>query len=158
MRRARIDRFLPTPPVPAQSDRIASMPLAERVRRKIVPQRGFCSIAPADQVRDALVSGNGAMSIELMGDPYAERILFHHEGLLMPWKSPWRRSVRHLCKRNWRGRERPRSQICPSAPESEPDGQDTSTHDPGVSGGLIFTTTSLPTTRTSISRRRNTRP
>jgi hypothetical protein len=64
------------------------MPLEERVKRRMVPDRGFCSIAPADQVRDALVSGNGAMSIELMGDPYAERILFHHEGLLMPWKRP----------------------------------------------------------------------
>jgi len=64
------------------------MPLEERVKRRMVPDRGLCSIAPADQVRDALVSGNGAMSIELMGDPYAERILFHHEGLLMPWKRP----------------------------------------------------------------------
>ncbi len=28
------------------------------------------------------------MTIELMGDPYAEQILFHHESLLMPWKKP----------------------------------------------------------------------
>ena len=28
------------------------------------------------------------MNIELMGDPYAEQILFHHESLLMPWKRP----------------------------------------------------------------------
>ena len=28
------------------------------------------------------------MNIELMGDPYAEQILFHHEDLLMPWKRP----------------------------------------------------------------------
>ena len=64
------------------------MPLAERVRRKIVPQRGFCSIAPGDLVSESLTSGNGAMNIELMGDPYAEQILFHHESLLMPWKRP----------------------------------------------------------------------
>ena len=64
------------------------MPLAERVRRKIVPQRGFCSIAPGDLVSESLISGNGAMHIELMGDPYAEQILFHHESLLMPWKRP----------------------------------------------------------------------
>ncbi|HXR06520.1 MAG TPA: glycoside hydrolase N-terminal domain-containing protein, partial [Candidatus Acidoferrum sp.] len=64
------------------------MPLAERVRRKIVPQRGFCSIAPGDLVSESLISGNGAMNIELMGDPYAEQILFHHESLLMPWKRP----------------------------------------------------------------------
>ena len=64
------------------------MPLAERVRRKIVPQRGFCSIAPGDLVSECLTSGNGAMNIELMGDPYSEQILFHHESLLMPWKRP----------------------------------------------------------------------
>ena len=34
------------------------------------------------------MSGNGAMRIELMGDPYAEQVLFHHESLLMPWKKP----------------------------------------------------------------------
>ncbi len=64
------------------------MPLAERVRRKIVPQRGFCSIAPGDLVSESLISGNGAMNIELMGDPYSEQILFRHESLLMPWKRP----------------------------------------------------------------------
>jgi hypothetical protein len=64
------------------------MPLAERVRRKIVPQRGFCSIAPGNLVSESLTSGNGAMNIELTGDPYSEQILFHHESLLMPWKRP----------------------------------------------------------------------
>lgn len=56
------------------------------MRRKIVPRRGFCSIAPGSLVSESLISGNGAMNIELMGDPYAEQILFHHESLLMPWK------------------------------------------------------------------------
>jgi hypothetical protein len=28
------------------------------------------------------------MTIELMGDPYSEQVLFHHESLLMPWKKP----------------------------------------------------------------------
>jgi alpha-L-fucosidase 2 len=88
LRRAQSDPFLPTPPAPAQSYSIAPMPLAERVRRQLVPQRGFCSIAPADAANESLVSGNGAMRIELMGDPYAEQILFHHESLLMPWTKP----------------------------------------------------------------------
>jgi alpha-L-fucosidase 2 len=88
MSRAQSDRFLPAPPAPARSYPIAPMPLAERVRRKIVPPRGFCSIAPADTVSESLVAGNGAMRIELVGDPYAEQVLFHHEGLLMPWKKP----------------------------------------------------------------------
>ncbi len=62
------------------------MPLKERTRRKIVPQHGFCSIAPGNSVRETLTSGNGTMNIELMGDPYSEQILFHHESLLMPWQ------------------------------------------------------------------------
>jgi len=82
------DPFLPKPPEVGRSYPISPMPLEERVGRKIVPQRGFCSIAPGDLVREALTSGNGTMNIELMGDPYSEQILFHHESLLMPWKRP----------------------------------------------------------------------
>ena len=82
------DRFLPKQPAPARSYPIAPMPLAQRVSRKIVPQRGFCSIAPGELVSEALITGNGSMTLELMGDPYAEQILFHHESLLMPWKKP----------------------------------------------------------------------
>jgi hypothetical protein len=88
LRRVRGESLLPKPPAPANASSISPMPLAERVSRKIVPQRGFCSIAPGSLVSEALTSGNGAMSIELMGDPYAEQILFHHESLLIPWKKP----------------------------------------------------------------------
>src|ERR1035441_2545307 len=74
LRRAQEDKFLPKPPVVADSYqpdavKISPMPLAERVRRKIVPRRGFCSLMPGD---GALLSGNGAMSIELDCDPYKE--------------------------------------------------------------------------------------
>ncbi len=68
LRRAQEDKFLPKPPLPAEPLRpgavqISPMPLAERIRRKIVPRRGFCSICrPASGV---LLSGNGAVSIEL---------------------------------------------------------------------------------------------
>ena len=78
---------MPKPPAPATYP-ISPMPLAERIRRKVVPQRGFCSIAPGKLVSDSLISGNGTMNIELTGDPYEEQILFHHECLLMPWKRP----------------------------------------------------------------------
>jgi hypothetical protein len=88
LRRARSDKFLPKPPAPARSYEVSPMPLAERVKRKIVPQRGFCSMAPGNVVSESLTSGNGAMNIELMGDPYSEQVLFHHESLLMPWKRP----------------------------------------------------------------------
>ena len=86
--RVQKDPFLPKPPAAGRSYPITPMPLAERVRRKVVPQRGFCSIAPAEAANESLISGNGAMKIELTGDPYAEQILFHHESLLMPWKKP----------------------------------------------------------------------
>lgn len=88
LHRVQADRFLPKPPTPARSYPIAPMPLAQRVSRKIVPKRGFCSIAPGELVSECLTTGNGSMTLELMGDPYAEQILFHHEGLLMPWKKP----------------------------------------------------------------------
>ncbi len=88
LRRVQGDRFLPGPPSLARPYPISPMPLAERLKRKIVPRRGFCSIAPGSLVSEALTAGNGAMNIELMGDPYAEQILFHHESLLMPWKKP----------------------------------------------------------------------
>jgi len=87
LRRVQGDPFLPKPPT-ARSYPISPMPLAERVRRKLVPLRGFCSVAPGDLVSETLTTGNGAMNLELMGDPYAEQILFHHESLLLPWKRP----------------------------------------------------------------------
>lgn len=59
LRRAQSDQFLPKPPVvadstPADAVKISPMPLSERVRRKIVPRRGFCSLSPNS---GALLSG-----------------------------------------------------------------------------------------------------
>jgi alpha-L-fucosidase 2 len=88
LRRARADKYLPKSPMSARSYQVSPMPLAERIKRKIVPQHGFCSITPSGLASESLLSGNGAMRIELMGDPYSEQILFHHESLLMPWKRP----------------------------------------------------------------------
>ena len=51
LRRVQGEPLLPKPPVvreAAGAVRITPMPLAERVRRKIVPQRGFCSLAPGN--------------------------------------------------------------------------------------------------------------
>jgi alpha-L-fucosidase 2 len=94
LRRGREDGFLPKPPAFAESYRLADvkispMPLAERVRRKIVPRRGFCSIAPGATFGEALISGNGAMNVEMTCDPYSEQILFRHESLMMPYKRPY---------------------------------------------------------------------
>ncbi len=90
LRRAQGGKFLPKPPVVVDSSgpgdmRISPMPLAERVRRKIVPRRGFCSLSPSS---GALLSGTGAVSIELEGDPYTEQIPFRHEMLYVPRRRP----------------------------------------------------------------------
>jgi hypothetical protein len=88
VRRARKEPLLPKLPEPGKAYPMTPMPLAERLKRKIVPQQGFCSIAPAEAVNESLISGSGAMNIELLGDPYSEQVLFHHESLLLPWKKP----------------------------------------------------------------------
>jgi alpha-L-fucosidase 2 len=65
------------------------MQLSERLKRNIVPRRGFCSLQPGRTTSEGLTTGNGPMYIEVGCDPYAEQILFHHESLLMPWKRPF---------------------------------------------------------------------
>ena len=93
LRNVKADKYLPQLPVFAESYqsppvKITPMSLAERLKRKIVPRHGFCSIAPSKSVNDSLFTGSGAMNIELTGDPYSEQVIFHHESLLMPWKRP----------------------------------------------------------------------
>jgi alpha-L-fucosidase 2 len=88
--RVQKDELLPKPPVTVDSSRagavqISPMSFAERIKRKIVPQRGFCSLAPGN---GALLSGNGAMSIELTCDPYTEQVPFRHELLYTPRRRP----------------------------------------------------------------------
>jgi hypothetical protein len=94
LKRARADKFLPKPGVFRDSDGpagvlVSPMPLAERVKRNIVPRRGFCSTAPGASFNEGLTSGNGAMNIEAMCDPYSEQVLFRHESLMMPYKRPY---------------------------------------------------------------------
>ncbi len=82
LHRAQSDQLLPKPPRHAHVA-IPPMPLEERIRRKIVPQRGFCCLTPGGE---ALSSGNGAVNIEIKGDPFTERIPFSHESLFIPRK------------------------------------------------------------------------
>ena len=82
LRQGQLSQFLPKLPE-SVSVSISPMPLEERIKRKIVPQRGFCSLAPGG---DSLLSGNGTMNVELMGDPFTEQIPFSHESLFAPKK------------------------------------------------------------------------
>ncbi|MBZ5618800.1 MAG: hypothetical protein LAQ69_08770 [Acidobacteriia bacterium] len=92
LKRAREDKFLPKPSAfrdgPAEVT-VSPMPLAERIKRKIVPRRGFCSTATGASFSEGLTSGNGAMNLEMTCDPYSEQILFRHESLMMPYKRPY---------------------------------------------------------------------
>jgi alpha-L-fucosidase 2 len=91
LKKIRSEKNLPKPIVSpgsyqSSSDvQITPMLLKERIRRKIVPQQGFCSLAPGG---DALLSGNGAVNIEVAGNPYTELIPFSHESLFAPRKKP----------------------------------------------------------------------
>ena len=73
---------------PSPAVQVSAMSLTERLKRKIIPRRGFCSIAPGSTLSEGLTCGNGAINIEMTCDPYSEQILFHHESLLMPWRRP----------------------------------------------------------------------
>jgi hypothetical protein len=86
--RVRADKYLPGPPVFAKSKltpaiQISPMSLEDRIRLNIVPQRGFCSLAPGGE---SLSSGYGAVNIEVAGNPYTELIPFSHESLFTPRK------------------------------------------------------------------------
>ena len=87
LKRTQSDKFLPKKPK-YRHPIIPPMPLEERIKRNIVPYRGFCSLVPGG---DALISGNGAISIEIPGNPYTEQISLSHESLFAPRKSHWRR-------------------------------------------------------------------
>ncbi len=79
-------KYLPKKPVFAESKlnpevRISPMPLSERLKRNVVPRRGFCCTSPGGE---ALIAGNGPVNIEVIGNPYSERISFSHESLFTP--------------------------------------------------------------------------
>ena len=82
LKRTQSDKFLPKKPK-YRHPIIPPMPLEERIKRNIVPYRGFCSLVPGG---DALISGNGAISIEIPGNPYTEQISLSHESLFAPRK------------------------------------------------------------------------
>ena len=82
LHRSQSDQFLPKSPKYVNFT-ISPMPLEERIRHKFVPQQGFCSLSPGG---DALISGNGAVNIEMAGNPYTEQIPFSHESLFTPRK------------------------------------------------------------------------
>jgi len=69
--------------------RITPMPLAERIKRGVVPARGVVSIAPGVESNDLLKSGNGKMHINIYGNPLSELVTFRQEKIQLPWPIPF---------------------------------------------------------------------
>jgi hypothetical protein len=65
------------------------MPLSERISRGIVPRRGVCTTAPSGSAHEGFVTGYGPVYVEVLGDPFSDQVLFHHERLMVPWKRPF---------------------------------------------------------------------
>ena len=59
-----------------------AMPLEKR--RQILPVHNVCSLWPADTAREDFVTGNGIQRLEMMGDPYDDKLIFNHEMLYEP--------------------------------------------------------------------------
>ncbi|MDR8393800.1 glycoside hydrolase N-terminal domain-containing protein [Aliifodinibius sp. S!AR15-10] len=72
-----------------ENQQISPMPLHERVKRNMVPEKGLASIIPGGGHNDMLMSGNGKMDVQVYGDPLSEQIVFRHERLVIPWKLPF---------------------------------------------------------------------
>lgn len=69
-----------------ESSGVVPMPRAERIRRGVVPKRGFVSTGVDG---GSLISGDGTMMVELPGIPLSDQIAFRHEALIQPWKTPF---------------------------------------------------------------------
>lgn len=82
LNRLKSGKYSPKKPEFASTN-FSAMHLSERLKRNVVPRRGFCCIAPGGE---GLSAGNGAVNIEVIGNPYAERISFNHESIFTPRK------------------------------------------------------------------------
>ena len=73
----RLDENLVAHPFP-----YTSMPLERR--KNVLPSRNACSLAPAEDVSDAISTGNGFQRIDILGNPYHEELTFSQEALYTP--------------------------------------------------------------------------
>jgi len=71
-----------TPP----NERITPMSLADRIRLGAVAKRGMCSTVAAQSRGNALLTGNGNMTVNVLGDPFAEQLIFGRQHMQRPWK------------------------------------------------------------------------
>jgi hypothetical protein len=62
--------------------RYGAMPLDRR--GALLPERSVCSLYPASEMGDALITGNGFQRVDVLGDPYNEALEFTQEALYEP--------------------------------------------------------------------------
>lgn len=66
--------------------RPSPMPLAERIRRGVIPKRGLVSTGVDG---GTFISGDGKMSVDVSGFPLTEQVSFGLDSLVQPWKMPF---------------------------------------------------------------------
>ncbi len=56
-------------------------------RRGVLPYKNVCSLYPAKADEDVLVTANGRQRLDIVGDPYHERVIYRRERIMdMRWK------------------------------------------------------------------------
>jgi len=67
--------------------RLKYEPMSYEKRRELLPQKSICSLYPAKSDIDVVVTGNGRQRIDVIGEPYHERIIYKRERIMdMRWK------------------------------------------------------------------------
>lgn len=62
-------------------------PMDIEKRRELLPNKNVCSLYPAKADEDVLVTANGRQRLDIVGDPYHERVIYRRERIMdMRWK------------------------------------------------------------------------
>lgn len=67
--------------------RLKYHPMDIEKRRSLLPYKNVCSLYPAKADEDVLVTANGRQRLDIIGDPYHERVIYRRERIMdMRWK------------------------------------------------------------------------
>ncbi len=69
-------RIIPAP--------VKYQPMPLEARAALLPQRNVCSLVPGKSLADVLYTGNGRQRLDVLGDPYEDKISFTQEMLYEP--------------------------------------------------------------------------
>ena len=57
-------------------------PMDIEKRRSLLPYKNVCSLYPAKADEDVLVTANGRQRLDIIGDPYHERVIYRRERIM----------------------------------------------------------------------------